>query len=349
MPRNYNLYLRGSVGGWDFDSGYVNYILDRDKDKEVNILVDSRGGRVDTALSVSALIRAHGNVHCHYVGLNASAATIATMGAKRISIDEGSAFLVHKCMNLVCKFDYMNADELESHIAELQKMKDDQDVLDNCIAGIYARRCKKPKDELLALMKKGGWLTPQQALEWGFVDEITSYDDDKKPEITDSVANELAAAGIPLPPIDIRKDSFIARLRKFFASDNEPAATDNGQQTTDNPSNQSQDMPELPSIAAILGGSLASAADGKLSISADQASKLEKALKDNTASIAEKDAQIAEKDTKIADLEKTVADLRKEPADDTKTITDQKTGDSADGPGDDIDDLVNQFAKAYAN
>ena len=37
-------------------------------------------------------------------------------------------------------------------------------------------------------MKKGGWLTAQEALEWGFVDEITDYEEDAAPVITDAIA-----------------------------------------------------------------------------------------------------------------------------------------------------------------
>lgn len=364
MPRNYNLYLRGSVGGWDFDADYVNWVLDQNKDKQVNVLIDSRGGRVDTALSISALFKAHGNVHCHYVAMNASAATIASMGAKHVTIDEGAVYLVHKCMNLVLEWDYMNADELEAHIAQLQKMKEDQDVIDGCIAGMYAKRCKKTKDELLALMKKGGWLTPQQALEWGFVDEITSYEDDRKPELTESVANELASAGIPLPPIDLKKDSFLARLKKLFAPDsfqsastdcgspavhdcgaNEVSASDKPQPKTDNQNTMAK---ALSAIAALLGASLA-ITDGKLSLSEEQAGKIEDTLTEKDNTINELTQKLAEKDTQINDLNKKVEDLRKEPADTTDNVTEQKSDDKKSGPGENIDQLVDELAKAYCS
>ena len=70
---------------------------------------------------------------------------------------------------------------------------------------MYASRCKKPKEDLLALMKDGAWLTAKQALEWGFVDEITDDPEDSAPEITDVVADALAKEGIPMPPVDVKK------------------------------------------------------------------------------------------------------------------------------------------------
>lgn len=219
MPANYNLFLKGYVGDWDFSADQVDYVLNKHKGSQVNVLIDSLGGRVDTALSISSLFKLHGNVHCHYVGMNASAATIASMGAKHVSIDANALFLVHKCMSAVLEWDWMNADELEAHIAELQKTKADNDTIDGCIAGLYASRCKRPKEDLLALMKEGAWLTAKQALDWGFVDEITDQAEDEAPVVTDAVADALAKSGIPMPPsVSPKKGSFLERLLALFQS-----------------------------------------------------------------------------------------------------------------------------------
>lgn len=42
----YNLHLKGYVGGWDFDSDYVDFVLNKNTDKEVAVLIDSLGGQV---------------------------------------------------------------------------------------------------------------------------------------------------------------------------------------------------------------------------------------------------------------------------------------------------------------
>ena len=99
MPQNtkYQLHLKGFVGGYDFDADYVDYILARNEGKEVNVLIDSLGGQSNTALSIFSAFRRHGNVNVHFVGMNASAATIASLGAKHISMDASAMYLVHKC------------------------------------------------------------------------------------------------------------------------------------------------------------------------------------------------------------------------------------------------------------
>ena len=48
----YHLHLKGYVGGYDFDSDYVDYILAKYPDSQVNVLIDSLGGSLATALSV---------------------------------------------------------------------------------------------------------------------------------------------------------------------------------------------------------------------------------------------------------------------------------------------------------
>ena len=53
----YHLHLKGYVGGYDFDSDYVDYILNRNPDTEVHVLIDSLGGSLATALSIVAAFR----------------------------------------------------------------------------------------------------------------------------------------------------------------------------------------------------------------------------------------------------------------------------------------------------
>jgi ATP-dependent protease ClpP protease subunit len=92
-----NISLKSYVGGYDFDRSTVDKTLAKFEGKEVNVLIDSLGGSLATGLYISAAFRNHGKVNVHFVGLNASAATIASLGAAHISIDAGAMYLVHQC------------------------------------------------------------------------------------------------------------------------------------------------------------------------------------------------------------------------------------------------------------
>ena len=204
MPKHqYNIQLKGYVGGYDFDRNTVDTVLGKNEGKEVNVLIDSLGGSLATGLSISAAFKNHGNVNVHFVGLNASAATIASLGAAHISIDAGAMYLVHQCSMAFFEWGSLNSAQFATLIADCEKIKADLDKLDLNVAQLYAARCKRPTADLLALMKVGGWLSAKEALEWGFVDEITDLDDEPAPKLTDALASAMASEGMPIPNIPI--------------------------------------------------------------------------------------------------------------------------------------------------
>lgn len=300
--KTYNLHLKGYVGGWDFDSDYVDFVLNKNADNEVHVLIDSLGGSLATALSIVASFRNHGNVHVHYVGMNASAATIASLGAKHVSIDSSAMYLVHKCSMEFFQWASANADKLRSIIKEAEQMKENLDKMDSNIAEMYAKKCKKEPADLLALMKKGGWLTAKEALEWGFVDEITEYEDDAAPVITDLVAADMSAHGIPLPagvekeqPSASAMSRFIDALTNIFKSNQNPKEEMN----PETPTPQAQQQVETPS--------------------AEQQQQQPGMVTAEAHATA-----IAAKDAEITRLNAEIAALKKAPGDTTSHIVDEK-------------------------
>jgi len=222
---DYHLHLKGYVGGYDFDSNYVDYVLAQNKDKPVNVLIDSLGGSLAKALSIASAFKAHGNVSVHFVGMNASAATIASLGAKHISMDSSAMYLVHKCSTEFFEWGSLNADQLEAVRSQCDAAIRDLNKLDNNIATMYAGKCSKPQADLLDLMRQGGWLTATEAKQWGFVDEVTDFNE-PKPVLTDAVASAMAAAGIPVPDIAVENKEplfsrFMAALLSIFGMQRE--------------------------------------------------------------------------------------------------------------------------------
>ena len=219
----YNLHLKGFVGGADFDRNYVDFVLAKSNGEPVSVLIDSLGGSLATALSIASAFRNHGDVSVHFVGMNASAATIASLGAKHISIDANAMYLVHKCSTEFFRWCDLNADNTQDLINELEAQKSDLDKLDANIASMYSAKCRREKNELLDLMKVGGWLSAQEALDWGFVDEITNSNE-QAPVLTDALASAMANAGMPIPNIPVQDRNspfakFLASLSSLFKSE----------------------------------------------------------------------------------------------------------------------------------
>ena len=322
----YHLHLKGYVGGADFNTESVLATLAANPDAEVSVLVDSTGGQLATALSISSAFHRHGKVHVHFTGMNASAATISSLGAQRISMDASALYLVHKCSMAVFEWASMNADQLQEYIDGLSEQKTQMDKLDSHVAAMYAARCRKPQADLLALMKTGGWLTASEAREWGFVDDITDYEEDIRPMMTEALATALATASIPIPAIpyadpESQKTAeplftrFISALTALF----HPAAKADGTAAQDPDSSvhnqeeiltQTQNtttntpMKRMPRLeAALQAGGFNANAEGAVSLTEAQLQRLEDHINAQDTRIAELDSQSSDLDGRNAELE----------------------------------------------
>jgi ATP-dependent protease ClpP protease subunit/regulator of replication initiation timing len=327
----YQLHLKGFVGGYDFDADYVDYVLSKHKDTEVNVLIDSLGGQSSTALSIFSAFKLHGNVNVHFVGMNASAATIASLGAKHITMDSSAMYLVHKCSIGFFEWGQLNSDGLQALIANIEHQKADLDKLDANIAQMYATRCKKEPEALLDLMKEGGWLTAKEALEWGFVDELTYYADESAPVLTDTMACAMSAAGIPIPNmptmhLTAQEQSafakFLGALGQLF-SNQKIQSTNNSTQTP---------MKKIfKSICAILTCEHLMSNEGKITLSDAQMEDIESAISADKQSISDLNAQIttlkSEKQSLTdanTQLQAEVATLKQKPGDTTAHVVNDK-------------------------
>ena len=344
MP-NYHLKLKGFVGGYDFDASYVDYILSKNQGKPVDVLIDSLGGSLATALSIVASFREHGQVHVHYVGMNASAATIVSMGANHVTMDASAMYLVHKCSAEFIQWASLNADQLKDQIAHLEQMKTDLEKMDANVASLYAAKCKKPASELLDLMKVGGWLTAQEALAWGFVDEITDSKEDKAPVLTEATACAMASAGIPLPHMPIQPEQsewskFLSTFMQFFSGRASELAQPKALST---PNQTVKDMKNLfPLIVAALAltdEAFAKDAEGNVTLNLNQSQlqALEREMKGLHEDVAEANgrangvqslnqeistlkASAEAKDQEIATLKARVEELGRQPGETTHQV-----------------------------
>ncbi|HBN62895.1 MAG TPA: hypothetical protein DD424_03210 [Porphyromonadaceae bacterium] len=179
-------------------------------------------------------------------------------------------------------------------------------------------------------MKVGGWLSAKEALDWGFVDEITDLADEPAPKLTDALASAMANAGLPIPNIPIAeadKESafakFIAALTSFFKPSTNPIAT--------------AMIKTYTFLSAILADKPLTVKDGAATVTVAQLDAIEDAL-------AEKDRLCNEQKQTIADLQ---AKLDKTPAEPSKQVVeDNKPGEPA--PKNDVEAFVETFNSARA-
>jgi enoyl-CoA hydratase/carnithine racemase len=241
-------------------------------------------------------------------------------------------YLVHKCSVEFFRWASANSDKLADIIKEAKQMKSDLEKMDANVAQMYASKCQKSPEDLLALMKKGGWLTAKEALEWGFVDEITDYEEDAAPVITDSIAADMASSGIPVPscysgqqPSNIFA-RFIDALTNFFSNSNTLSKMEQANTTQQQEQVQTQQPAPAPqaSVQQPAAGTQVQtqqelpAADAQAQALEQQRQTLE--AQHNTA--------IAAKDQEIAQLRAELDALKKAPGASTSQVVETEKKDN---------------------
>ena len=184
----YQFIISGVIGqSYDWWTGQrgtmakdVRDFLSKHEDEEVDIAVSSPGGLVDQGLDIYDAIQNHGKVNIHIIGMTASAATLLCMGAKHIDMVDGSLMLIHNASGQVIEWESANKEELDRIIEKYQKMRKDLDTVDKVIASLYSKRSGKSLDECMAKMTKAEWLSPEDALSFGLIDEIRKDDVETK-------------------------------------------------------------------------------------------------------------------------------------------------------------------------
>ena len=177
---NYDIIITGTIGGWDcLSTGYVRYLLDQKKNKDVHVAFCSLGGYVMDGLIMNQLFKDHGKVHAHAFGMNASISTIAMLGCATIDIVKDSFFLIHNTSTVIMKYSQANKEQLDDYIKDLTQQRNDLNTFDDVLAQMYADKSHKTKEECAKQMKKGNWLTAQEAFDFGLVDSIREDKEDE--------------------------------------------------------------------------------------------------------------------------------------------------------------------------
>ncbi len=202
---DYQLVISGTIGSWwsGTSADYVRYVLNNNKGKDVHVGFCSLGGYVKDGLEMNQAFKDHGKVHAHAFGMNASISTIAMLGCQSIDIVKGSFFLIHNVSTVIDKYEQQNKEQLDEFIKNLKLQRDSLQTFDDVLASMYADKTGKTIDECLAQMKKGNWLTAQQAKDFGLVDEIREDKETEKAaaeftnQFVNSYSNQFKDAGIP--------------------------------------------------------------------------------------------------------------------------------------------------------
>lgn len=218
MSKNkYQIEIDGYIGEYYYSKRFVKNELSKYPGQLVRVRINSMGGSLDHGLDIAERFAEHGNVEVDLFAMNASASTLATLKAKKVSMSSSGFYLIHKLMNWVDIRGYMNSDDIAQAIEDLTNNQEENQKMDLVIAQMYSEKTGKSINEMLNLMKVGGWLTATEAKEWGFIDEIINV---KEKVNLNEMGNKLNAFG--LPTNFISKSNFFTNIKTSEPMNKQP-------------------------------------------------------------------------------------------------------------------------------
>lgn len=191
---------------------------------ELNVYICSKGGDMATGSAIySQLSRLQVPKTAYIDGLAASIATVIACACDKIIMGRTSVFMIHNAAMEI----YGNAEELRRGA----------EILDTYTAAArqaYVGKCSLTEAEITDLMDKESYMTAEQALEYGFADEIAdsgsggfASQNADRPEGYGKAAPEMRAKDTPrdfMAAVLERLDSIESRLSDSKTPENEVKA-----------------------------------------------------------------------------------------------------------------------------
>jgi len=216
----------------------------------------------------------------------------------------------------------MNADQIQELIDDLKENKLQNDKFDLVLAQLYANKCGKQIDDILDTLKAGRWLTAQEALDYGFVDEIIEDAKDDKINLA-SFSDKLNVLGLPaLPNIEQKENkeqTWFQRIMEKLDAFSPAVKTENNNHLIN--LIMKKDYQKVNAILNVEG--LEFDKDGKVTLTEDQVKVLNEKL-----DALEKDA--SDKQTQVEELTTQVENLKKADGDETKKTEGEENGEFED-------------------
>lgn len=166
----------------DFDKA-IKEVRDKGATKLL-LRINSPGGVCTEAVAMRSILANAGfdEINIRIEGLCASAATlVATIPNAHVAIAEGSEFMIHNPWTIALG----NANEMEKTIARLRN-------IEKMVRGFYAAKSGQNDEQLKQWMDDETWFTSDEAVEYGFCDELLKAESEAP--IAASVSPRVMAA-----------------------------------------------------------------------------------------------------------------------------------------------------------
>lgn len=144
----------------------VRIFLNSAKGEDIEFEISSLGGDLAPAILIHDLIKAYpGKTIARITGLTASAGTVIAEACDEVVMTDNSLFLIHNGWGTVT-----------GNVYDFQKAIGDFTKTDAIMVKIYREKTGMNDSKITELMQASDWLSPSEALEYGFIDRIVPVD-----------------------------------------------------------------------------------------------------------------------------------------------------------------------------
>jgi len=165
----YEIDILGEIGDWGYPANYLRYQLADAGSQDVTVNISSPGGTVTEGLAMFDMLEAHaGNTTTIGFGLVASISSVILLAGKTVKMTPNSFFMIHNPWSVTVGDSAETAASAEL-LAKMEKK----------LQNIYIKKLEKSGKadgnvqlKVKRMMDAETWLTAQEALDMGFIDEI---------------------------------------------------------------------------------------------------------------------------------------------------------------------------------
>lgn len=168
------LNIYGDISSWPSDSSVSAAALSKQleamKDvKQIDVYINSYGGEVAEGLAIyNALKRHKASVTTYCDGFACSIASVIFMAGDKRVMNDASLLMIHNAWTIA-----------EGNAAELRKQAEDLDKITQASFKAYKANSSLEDEEIKELMDKETWISPEEAVEYGFATSIDKTESSK--------------------------------------------------------------------------------------------------------------------------------------------------------------------------
>lgn len=195
--RTADIFIFGDIVSWEWlESDVSSYTLARaiqDLDVDtISVHINSYGGEVAEGLAIHNSLKNHpAQVRTVCDGFACSAASVVFMAGDERVMNPASLLMVHNAWS-----------SASGNAKELRKAADDLETISSASAETYRAKVNLSEEELTALLDNETWITPADAVAWGFATEVLEEETAETASQSARVAVFQALTGEPEPKED---------------------------------------------------------------------------------------------------------------------------------------------------